>query len=572
MKLITEISIQNFKCYRRKQDFDLNQSNFFIGTNNAGKSAVLKALQCFFDDEEYFPDFINKTELRSKGAGANKSVIGITFDFSAITTKTLSTKIKAALGQKVTLYKNFTYRETLNFVYIDYTLKGKTMSYENLPDELIDLISKISVSYIHPQEANELLEKAQEKLKSRLLNNWGRSSVLKDTLIQLQEQWTDLRAKANTYLSNGLTQSLQHIWPGCETTVGLPEKIEEIIGVSDIMFKSSPEMPDVSLTSQGTGAQSTILYQTHFLLDSDKTLHRGFHYPIWLIEEPESFLHADIIFKLGYLLCSDIWLDNIQMLVSTHSPLLLATSKKNAENISWFTLDKHALLKSNPVDKWTEAEIKGIGILMGDPNFDIYFKTSELEKLIIIEDSKPLTETKFKEAGIPVTQRLNGVTEMKRYFDVLRAIDISMGRNIYLVVDNDDGIKDFRNSLASGKLVETTTNGFAKYEFEHNVYLIIFPDNYAVEELFDEHDQILESCANQIFNSDYTKAVSGDSIPANLSRAHAAIRNKETKGLDDAKKLIRNQQDVKGIFWNEVEEKDLSFSKVYSQELVSLVV
>lgn len=572
MKLITGISIQNFKCYRRKQDFDLNQSNFFIGTNNAGKSAVLKALQCFFDDEEYYSDFINKTELRAKGAGANKSVIGITFNINAITTKTLSSRIKAVLGEKVTLFKNFTYRETLDFIYVDYTLNGKTMSYEYLPDELTDLISKISVSYIHPQEANELLEKAQEKLKSRLLNNWGRSSVLKETLTELQRQWSDLRTKANTYLSNGLTQSLQNIWPGCETTVGLPERIDEIIGVSDIMFKSSPEMPDVSLTSQGTGAQSTILYQTHFLLDSDKTLHRGFHYPIWLIEEPESFLHADIIFKLGYLLCSDTWLDNIQMLVSTHSPLLLATSKKNAENISWFTLDKHVLLKSNPVDKWTETEIKEIGILMGDPNFDIYFKTSQLEKLVIIEDSKQLTETKFKESGIPVTQRLNGVTEMKRYFDVLRAIDISMGRNIYLIVDNDDGIKDFRNSLASGKLIETTTNGFAKYQFEHNVYLIVFPDNYAVEELFEEHDKIVESCANQIFNSDYTKAISGETIPANLSRAHAAIRNKETKGIEEAKKLIRNQQDVKDIFWAEVENNNLNFSKIYAEELKSLIL
>lgn len=92
--------------------------------------------------------------------------------------------------------------------------------------------------------------------------------------------------------------------------VDLPEKVVDVIAVSEILFKGSSDLPDVSLTSQGTGAQSTILYQTHFLLDSDKTLHRGFYYPIWLVEEPESFLHVDIIFKLGYLLCSDIWLDS----------------------------------------------------------------------------------------------------------------------------------------------------------------------------------------------------------------------------------------------------------------------
>lgn len=572
MKLLTEISIQNFKCYRRKQNFILNQSNFFIGTNNAGKSAVLKALQCFFDDEEYHPDFINKTELRSKGAGANKTIIGITFNFNVISTKILSNRIKATYGETLTLYKNFTYRENSEFVYVDYSIDDETFTYDELPDELIEFLSKISVSYIHPQEANDLLEKAQEKLKSRLLNNWGRSSVLKDTLTQLQTQWTELRKKANVYLSNGLTQSLQNIWPGCETTIGLPERIEDIIGVSEIMFKASSDMPDVSLTSQGTGAQSTILYQTHFLLDSDKTLHRGFYYPIWLVEEPESFLHADIIFKLGYLLCSDLWLENIQMLISTHSPLLLATSKANAENITWFTLDRHALLNNGPVDKWTEDQVREIGILMGDPNFDIYFRTAEVDRIVIIEDSKELTEQKFIEAGIKVTQRLNGVTEMKRYFNVLRSVDISMGRNIYFIVDNDDGIKEFRSSLSVGELVQTTDHGFEKYRFPNNVFLIVFPENYAVEELFDEHDEILESCVNQIFNSDYTHAISDAPIPPNLSRAHANIRNKEANGIEDAKTLIRNQQDVKDIFWKEVEDKKLKISEKYELDLKSLII
>lgn len=571
MTLLKTISIQNFKCYRRQQTFNLGQSNFFIGANNAGKSAVLKAMHCFFDDNQYFAEYINKTELRSKGSGFNKSIIGVTFDFSAITTKVLQGKMKKMFGDSLTLYKNFTFRENTNTVFIDYTLDGKTLTYDSLPVDLLEFLSKISVSYIHPQEAKELLEKAQDKLKSRLLSNWGRNAALADTLNELQKQWTELRKKANSYLSNGLTQSLQNIWPGCDTKVDLPEKIEDIIGVSEIIFKASHDLPDVSLTSQGTGAQSTILYQTHFLLDSDKTLHRGFYYPVWLIEEPESFLHADIIFKLGFLLCSDLWLDSIQMLVSTHSPLLLATSKQNGEKIMWFSVDKHTLLRNKLVSDWTEEEVKEIGILMGDPNFDIYFKTSQDQTLIIIEDSKEITESKFIDAGIKVTQRLNGVTELKRYFDVLRSVDISMGRRIYLLVDNDDGIKDFRSSLEVGEEIKKTTSGFTKYKFENNVYLIVFPEGYAVEELFKEHGSIVESCANQVFNSEHTNAATGGLVPANLSRTHAQIRNKTAKGLEDAKRMIRNSQDVKEIFWNQVEELNLQIDKSLAKELSSLI-
>jgi predicted ATP-dependent endonuclease of OLD family len=240
MTLLKSISIQNFKCYRKQQVFNLAQSNFFIGTNNAGKSAVLKALHCFFDDKQYFSEYINKTELRSKGSGFNKTVIGITFDLNSITTKILQNKMKHLYGESLVLYKSFTFRESTNIIVIEYILNEEILTYDSLHSDLIEFLSKISVSYIHPQEAKELLEKAQEKLKSRLLSNWGRNAALADTLSQLQKQWSELRKKANTYLSNGLTQSLQNIWPGCETMVDLPEKIEEIIGVSEIIFTRIP--------------------------------------------------------------------------------------------------------------------------------------------------------------------------------------------------------------------------------------------------------------------------------------------------------------------------------------------
>ncbi len=571
MALITEVSIQNFKCYRRKQTFSLTQSNFFIGPNNAGKSAILKAIHCFFDDNEYSSDEINKTELRAKSAGYNKSIVGIKFDFSFITTKTLKKKLINKYGTELIIYKNFTYREITNTIIVDFTINSKSYSYESLPTDIGDLFSKISLSYIHPQEAEELFEKAQEKLKERLLANWGRGATLSTELDELQKHWTKLRKKANTYLSKGLTQNLQNIWPGCETKIDLPEKISDIIGISEIMFKAASDLPDVSITSQGTGARSTILYQTHYILDSDKTLHRGFYYPIWLIEEPESFLHADIIFKLGQLLCSDLWLNNIQMLISTHSPLLLSTSKINPERVSWISIINHALKASKRASDWFDDEIKEIGIEMGDPNFDIYFKTPNSGQLIIIEDEKAITEKKLKEAGINVSNRLKGSSSVLRYFDVLRTININNGRRVYFLVDNDKGFKEFETSLSNGKLVATTSTGFMKYEFSNDVYIVLFPEGYAMEELFDEHDRILTECASKIFTEDFTQPTK-ESVPAYLTRAHAAIRSKKCKGIAEAKQTIRNQQDVKDFFWGLVESNGLVINEKIAEEINSLII
>lgn len=571
MALIKKISITNFKCYRKEIEFDLNKSSFFIGANNSGKSAVLKALHCFFDDNQFKSEFINKTELKSKSAGYNKSVIAIEFSINELPTKTLRDKLLKTFSDSLILTKTFTYREKSKTINIEYKVDEKNFEYEDLDDILIDFLSRINVSYIHPQESAELLQKAQEKLKLRLLSNWGRNVALADIIKQLQSAWNDLRNKANPYLSNGLTQSLQEIWPGCKTTVDLPLNIEDVIGISEISFAADNELPAVNLTSQGTGAQSAILYQTHYLLDSDKTLHRGFYYPIWLIEEPESFLHADIIFKLGNYLCSNNWLSNIQILASTHSPLLLAASKQNSNSINWCFLKDNNVVKQGLVDDWEENDIKEIGIVMGDPNFDIYFSTSSVGNIIILEDSRELTFEKFLQSGIDVTLRLRGVSEQRRYFDVLRSVDVSLGREIIFLVDNDDGIKDFRNVLDKGELKETSAKGFKKYKFDNNIFIIVFPDNHAIEELFNEHQSVLESCANQLFNEDFTNAAADKNIPANLTRAHAHIRNKTTNGLKEAMELIRNTQDVKDIFWNEVSRNDYKINEEYLFDLKQLI-
>ncbi len=570
MSLVKSISLQNFKCYRKKQDFNLEKSNFFIGANNAGKSAVLKALHCFFEDSQYSKEFINKTEFRSKGSGYNKSSIGITFDINAITTKSLKATLLKEYGNRITLYKNFTYRENTNITVIDYTLGGKNFTSDVLPERITDLLSKIKVSYIHPQEAKELLEKAQGKLRTRLLSNWGRNANICKGLEKLQKQWSDLRKMANDYLSSGLTSNLQKIWPGCETKIDLPEKIDDIIAISEIMFRADSNSPDISLTSQGTGVQSTILYHTHFLLDSDKTLHRGFYYPIWLIEEPESFLHADIIFKLGNLLSSDTWLNNIQMLISTHSPLLLSTSKQNENRIKWFLLNSYSLEKDKFASNWDEKELIEIGQIMGDPNFDVYFETSNNTDFIIIEDKKEITKDKFCEAGIPISKSVEGVTDLKRYFNVLISMGNITKRNIYLLVDNDKGCDEFKTILRGKIPIETTESGFKKYQFDNNVNILLFPDNFASENFFEEFDTTLESCVNKLFEADYKKITTQD-VPSYLTRAHSNIRGKCVSGMEEAKMLICKEQDVKDCFWKEVKTNAFKMNKVLIDELKSLM-
>ncbi len=568
--LLKNVRIKNFKCFREKElRFDLGKSTYLIGSNNSGKTAVLLAIKCFFDTDFYNSDFLNKTFFLSKKEGYNKSVIGIEFDLKYISNnKTLRSELMKEYGDSLIITKSFTFRDVSKNIVIEYAIKNKSYEYEELEENIRKFLSKISVSYIHPQEADELLKNAQEKLKNRLLSNWGRRSPITDKLSDLRKNWQEVRDKSNSYLSKSLTTNIQKIWPGSTASVDLPLKIEDIISIAQINFKGSDTLPQVSLSYQGTGAQSTILYQTHFLLDSDRTLHKGFYYPIWLLEEPESFLHADITFKLGQLLNSNLWLSNIQMVVSTHSPLLLATSKINQDKILWDLLENQGLSKSKLASEWSLSEIKEIGTLMGDSNFEVYFDTSMDEEILFVEDKRELTMKKWVEAGFKNVKMLQGYTNILRYLEVIRGMGIKFDYKFHFIVDHDNTIKNFKEytveNLKCGEV-----EGFKKFEVRENVWLIVLPENHSVEDLFDEYANHLEECSRQMVDENLKVKAT---IPHQLSSTCTKIKHNTTlTSLDDVKSYIKNEQEVKDLFWKKVEKDALKFSPKKIESIKKLV-
>ncbi|MCP2329397.1 putative ATPase [Hamadaea flava] len=52
---ITSLRVRNWKCFKDTGTLDLGDINVFVGRNNAGKSAVLKALHCLQEGAEYGP-------------------------------------------------------------------------------------------------------------------------------------------------------------------------------------------------------------------------------------------------------------------------------------------------------------------------------------------------------------------------------------------------------------------------------------------------------------------------------------------------------------------------------------
>lgn len=545
MPILTELSIRNFKCFRSEQRIPLTQGTYLVGKNNSGKTAVLEALHCFFENDAFDQRHINRTELAARKEGFNRSDIGAVFDLTKVSGKARQKRMIHAYSKSLTVKKQFTWREISGVIIVSYTVNGSEYSWEDLPKDISELLASISISYIHPQEGAALLEKAQEKFKQRLFHNWGRHASVAEKVKRIEDEWELLRATANSYLSAALSSRLKTIWKNAEVKVDLPASIQDIVAVSDISFRSSPTLPQISLTSHGTGAQSAILYQTHYILDSDRTLHQGQYYPIWLLEEPESFLHADIAFQLARLLSSEEWLGSIQMVIATHSPIILAGSTGQMDLTSWAICDDGSIEGVHPVKDVTDEVIDKIGMLMGDGNFGVYFHAAESNARVFLEDSRIKTAKKVEDLGVTDPISLNGVTDIDRYLRVLVPLNGAAGP-CYFIADYDKGSSVLRRWIDGGTLIQEQY-GWRKIDCGSDCFLVLLPEGSAIENIFAEWTDVLDHAVEDLYDGATGKLQS--SSPMDLTRAAAALRKHAPNDREEGRKILSKEQDVKDRFW-----------------------
>ena len=85
MGILKEVVIRNFKSFRSEVRVPLTQGTYLAGPNNSGKTAILEALRCFFDNSAFQSDYINRTELTARQVGFNRSDIAVVLDLGRIT-------------------------------------------------------------------------------------------------------------------------------------------------------------------------------------------------------------------------------------------------------------------------------------------------------------------------------------------------------------------------------------------------------------------------------------------------------------------------------------------------------
>jgi putative ATP-dependent endonuclease of the OLD family len=122
--IISNISINNFKCFKGENNIPVNPLTILIGENDCGKSSVCKALDYFFKDHNIEKDDFFKTEVTKEEEGVEQIetkmekevIIQVTFDLSE--------------EDIVDDLKYYIYKETVNEVEINRISIKKTYSYD----------------------------------------------------------------------------------------------------------------------------------------------------------------------------------------------------------------------------------------------------------------------------------------------------------------------------------------------------------------------------------------------------------------------------------------------------------
>jgi len=261
MGLLKQIEISNFECFRGNTFINLEDATFFIGENNSGKSSIFRAIRLFFDEIEFKSEHLNKTELKRKKSWSKTSTIAIIFNLSYLKNKALKKRLIQFNGNNELLKITGKFIYNLDYPSEEFEILGITYQlYDNLDIDIQKLIESVKINYIHPQEGTELLKKAQEKLQKRLLDNWGRSTVISKELNKLEDEWKKYRSDANNYLSSMLTENIKRTWGKGKVSINLPESVKEVIKIADITFQADEILPEIQLTAQGTGIQQSLLY------------------------------------------------------------------------------------------------------------------------------------------------------------------------------------------------------------------------------------------------------------------------------------------------------------------------
>lgn len=493
------------KRFRSILDLKLNinpQNNFstICGANNSGKTNVLKALNIFFNPEQYIvaEDTPNHKYFGSRG-GATYPEITVVFktqneEFKIIRTfnitgleKTVATKVEGNSRTKKAIDENEIDKVLGQIAF--FFIPAINISFPDLINNLID----------------DVYDLEYEKVRFR-----GLKQDLKTTFDNYINGLVDILNQLAGEI-NPIFESFNDNWSvGFENSADV-KKFKDLIS-EDIQFFLN-DKSNRNVQGKGSGLQRLgyILLHSRIIEKLKKKS------VILCVDEPDVFLHQGLQKKLKEHLQEIA--KTQQVIITSHSPVFIDSYK--LDNVFLLDLEIGDEVYYKRVDT-TYYPLNTILVNIGDENGMkkireyLGISTEDFDLLegynIIVEgdsDVKYLTEiSNYFEISVPKMISSSGATKIEKYLEFYNSF--YNGRDfkpsILIILDNDKAGRDEYKKIVKKIAQNNFTNLKLKVEFIPNCYGEI-PDlndvmndrvntNYEIEDFI--YPEMLLKCSNGI--------------------------------------------------------------------------
>lgn len=481
---IKSVGIQKFRSIDNAF-VELSELTALVGSNNVGKSGLLRALNAFFNFEAEKDNFTDSSHNYS-----SRGIPKIDIIFKNVSNSQLYNEIRLA-NNEIHLRLTFDSSKKLRHKY-QYKKNG---AYSELPKETLNKVFK-DVQFVYIPTSRDYKQTLFEEktLLKELLDVYLKKHTQKRNRIKPKVE--DAVKYFNKNALFKASAELQKLYPlNSDFKISIDYDTKDIdyhILLKDLCIKVNDGVNTFKLVDTGSGIQSLVNIAIYRLLSSLK--HTNF---IIGIEEPEINLHPQSQRELVNEFRKTSVDDSVQILFTSHSAVVIDQLAHN-EIIS-FTKIKDAkrgfktLLKQVPQNFWElhDLDYNGYYQFYQYHNSEFFFA-----KFVIIVEGKGDVEVvkhllerakiDINLSGISILA-LNGVQELKYPFHLLKHLSIP-----YLIIVDKDFFLPYLNDTKS----ESRTNGgFFKYKSEYQV------DNIDIIESIITNEEERALLINQLINN-----------------------------------------------------------------------
>lgn len=485
---IKRIVIKNFRSIQEPLTIDSREMPIaLVGPNNSGKSNVLRAIRLFFE-ARYAPEEYDAERDLPKNQKGSKTSIQITFS------RGLSDRDE-----------NDLYRDAENEIWELYQQLRNLFEAPPKDDGTISItvvfnpsspLYQVFPNTKKPEEASikTKISRLQADLIDRILGSFSCyyipsdyrtdeiygnvfvaavrervAEVLKESLKEINDELKDITAQITSTLTEiGLS--------GYGLVMDVPSEDLSFV-INDLPAKISDEHGVTGLEDKGLGIQSAVLLSS-FPWIAQRSQNSGVK-ALWLIEEPESFLHPELLVNIERLLRKTA--QNSEVFFSTHSLGMLPVSAKSIVGLRRNSEGSTAAETFTTYAKAGEIIRNNLGVEIGS-----FFGMSDLNILVEGKTDRELLEWflhlhpsngKWQRVRDAKVLEWGGVKNLEAFL-MANLRFLKRGAPFVAIFDGDEaGKRAVSHIISRGSSQHSTT-------FENNLDYVYIKKDRAIEGLF----------------------------------------------------------------------------------------